>query len=169
MSAYLSRLIRIQPTLNPRITPFTSAIRRQSTMSSPPTVTKTATCLCGSVSFTSTGVDKGSVLCHCSNCQKFGGGPFMHNTRLIQAENKFTRGEEILKKYEDRDTKNGNVLERYFCGNCGSPMMFKSPNTPGLVVLQSGTLQEQQQPRFELYGENRHGWIPDLTAKKAKM
>ncbi|KAK3677515.1 hypothetical protein LTR78_002365 [Recurvomyces mirabilis] len=129
-------------------------------------VTKTATCLCGSVSFTTTGIDKGTVICHCSNCQRYSGSPFMHNTRLVNSETTFQKGQDVIKKYEDRDTKNGNLLERWFCSNCGSPMMFKSPTgSAGFIGLQSGTLQEREKPFRELYGENKHAWLGDLVGK----
>lgn len=83
-------------------------------------VTKTSTCLCGSVSLTLTGEDKGACMCHCKNCQLSSGSSFAHNYRLSNGELKIRKGEELVREYADQDTKSGNTLLRHFCGKCVS-------------------------------------------------
>ena len=80
--------------------------------------TRNSTCNCGNVVITVTGVDKGSVLCHCSNCANASGSSFAHNHRFMPAELKVTKGESDLKEYADTNTKSGNKLYRHFCSNC---------------------------------------------------
>ncbi|KAK0947440.1 hypothetical protein LTR29_001048 [Friedmanniomyces endolithicus] len=85
----------------------------------PPTkVSRSASCLCGAVAITITGVDKGAVLCHCSNCQKSSGSSFAHNYRFLDADLTFDKGEDAVTRYEDGNTTNGNVLARHFCKVC---------------------------------------------------
>ena len=85
---------------------------------SKPKTTKSSTCLCGAVALTVTGVDKGAVACHCSNCQKASGSAFAHNYRFLNSDLSFPSGEELVRKYADGDTKSGNVLARHFCSKC---------------------------------------------------
>lgn len=88
------------------------------------TCTKSSTCLCKSIHLTISGVDKGTVLCHCSNCQTFTGSAFAHNYRILNADIKVEKGAEVLKAYRDENTKSGGVLVRYFCSNCVSATSF---------------------------------------------
>lgn len=91
-------------------------------------VTKASTCLCGSVSLTLTGEDKGACMCHCKNCQLSSGSSFAHNYRLSNGELKILKGEDLVREYADQDTKSGNTLLRHFCGKCLSCPVL--PNTP---------------------------------------
>ncbi|EMC91285.1 hypothetical protein BAUCODRAFT_320660 [Baudoinia panamericana UAMH 10762] len=132
-------------------------------------VTKSSTCLCGSISFTVTGVDKGTVLCHCSNCQKISGSAFLHNYRFTDSTLNFTKGEDLVVKYVDSDTKSGKVLHRHFCSKCGSTLFILPQAFPGLSILCTGSMQDKTQPSFELFTENKSPWIGDVAAQKAKM
>ena len=100
--------------------PLHQPIKFQTTMSSKPQTTKTSTCNCKQVEISVTGVDKGSVLCHCSNCRRASGSAFAYNIRFVPCELKFVKGQDTIRTYEDNDTKSGNVLSRHFCGNCVS-------------------------------------------------
>jgi len=100
-------------------------------MSSTPSNSTSLTCLCRSVHLTLKGaVDKGAVLCHCTNCQKFSGSAFAYNHRFLHGELKVTAGEEWVRRYEDGETKTGNVLMRHFCGKCVSLFQFLPPSAP---------------------------------------
>lgn len=85
---------------------------------SPPPTTLTATCNCAAIQLSVTGIDKGSVLCHCSNCRRASGSAFAYNHRFLPGELKFVKGEEAIRQYVDTNTKSGNPLERHFCGTC---------------------------------------------------
>ena len=90
-------------------------------------VTKASTCLCGSVSLTLTGEDKGACMCHCKNCQLSSGSSFAHNYRLSNGELKILKGEDLVREYADQDTKSGNTLLRHFCGKCVSCPVLPNP------------------------------------------
>jgi hypothetical protein len=49
----------------------------------------------------------------------------------------FTSGQPKL--FEDT-AQSGNVLKRYFCGDCGSPIYSQRANAPEMMVLKVGTL-----------------------------
>lgn len=115
-------------------TSFPQAISRTvSTMS-----TQTSTCLCKSVEIQVTGTDKGAVLCHCANCQAQSGSAFMHNHRWTRSDMKFTKGEDLVGRYVDKNTKSGNQLTRGFCKNCVSQSRSiddLSPRSQTLTVV----------------------------------
>ena len=102
--------------LRPRPIPF--HIRTVMSKAPKPQTTRSAICNCKQVEISVTGVDKGAVLCHCSNCQKASGSAFAHNHRLFPSELQIVKGNDLVKQYQDRDTKSGNTLNRHFCSNC---------------------------------------------------
>lgn len=116
------RALRVYRTLNLRTFTTTTALAtaRAAMASSSQTATATGSCLCQSVQYTLTGVDKGAVLCHCDNCQRVTGSAFAHNYRFLKSNIAFQKGEELVKSYLDSNTKSGNPLKRHFCSNCVS-------------------------------------------------
>ncbi|KAK4546227.1 hypothetical protein LTR36_002364 [Oleoguttula mirabilis] len=130
-----------------------------------PKVTRSSTCLCNAVQLTVTGVDKGAVLCHCANCQKASGSAFAHNYRLTKAELTFEKGEDVVRRYADADTKTGNTVARHFCGTCGCPLYLINSAFEGLVILHTGSMQDRTQPSMELFKENKHAWVGEVTGK----
>ena len=90
------------------------------TTMSKPEITKTSICNCKRIELSVTGVDKGAVLCHCSNCQRGSGSAFAHNHRLLSAKMTVKRGQDLIKEYADSNTKSGKTLNRHFCSNCVS-------------------------------------------------
>ncbi|KAK3072150.1 hypothetical protein LTR53_007343 [Teratosphaeriaceae sp. CCFEE 6253] len=139
------------------------------TKASPPKVSKSATCLCGAVSVTVTGVDKGAVLCHCSNCQRSSGSSFAHNYRFLDADITIDKGRDAVVRYEDGDTLNGNVLARHFCKICGSNVYLQPSTPPRMWLLHTGGMQDHTQPARELFTQNKHPWIGEVTARKPKL
>ncbi|KAK4499786.1 hypothetical protein PRZ48_007972 [Zasmidium cellare] len=132
--------------------------------------TRTSTCPCKSVEIEVTGTDKGAVLCHCSNCQAQSGSAFMHNHRLTKSDMKFTRGQDFVKTYVDKNTKSGNELTRGFCSNCGSSLFLTNPAFKGLTILTAGTMNgERTQPSMELFPESKYQWVGDVTGKSSKL
>nr|OQO26939.1 hypothetical protein B0A51_04187 [Rachicladosporium sp. CCFEE 5018] len=127
-------------------------------------------CLCGKISGTVTGTDKGAVLCHCPNCRRFTGSAFAHNQRYTKASIAYTTPSRP-KVYRDSDTKSGVTLKRSFCADCGSSIFIESEAVEGLVIVHCGVIDdaEARKPKFELFGEERRGWVGDVGSGKAKM
>jgi hypothetical protein len=129
-------------------------------MSSPTTVS--GSCLCQSIQYTITGTDKGPVLCHCANCQKTTGSTFANNHRFTRAQITFTKGGDGIKAYKDSNTLTGNILTRWFCPGCGSPIYLENEKFKGLVILYSGCIEGQLQhakPGGELFVHNKRNWF----------
>ncbi|EME80239.1 uncharacterized protein MYCFIDRAFT_31314 [Pseudocercospora fijiensis CIRAD86] len=137
----------------------------------PPIIaTRTSQCLCKSIRIEVTGQDKGSVLCHCNNCKQTSGSSFMHNHRFTKSEVKVLEGKNLLKAYKDSDTKSGNTLSRYFCGNCGSSLYLTNSAIKGFVALHCGNLEGMKmRPIMELFPEDKPSWIGNVLEEKARL
>ncbi|CAK3844764.1 glutathione-dependent formaldehyde-activating enzyme family [Lecanosticta acicola] len=132
-------------------------------------ISRTSSCLCGAVSITFEGFDKGAVLCHCSNCKSASGSAFMHNHRLLKADIHITQGLHCLREYADSATTSGNTLYRHFCSNCGSQLYLTNSKIAGFVAINAGNMQgERAGPFMELFLDNKYPWIGDVTGKEVK-
>ena len=94
-------------------------------------------CLCGKVRYTVSQSPTRLITCHCTNCQKASGAGATHNAVVATDAVTFISGKP--KAYADT-AASGNTLNRYFCGDCGSPIYSKPANLPKYMILKVGTL-----------------------------
>ena len=94
-------------------------------------------CLCGKIRYTVSQPLQNIVACHCTHCQKASGASASHNAVVPKSAVTFTAGQPKL--FEDT-AQSGNILKRYFCGDCGSPIYSQRANVPEMMVLKVGTL-----------------------------
>jgi hypothetical protein len=92
-------------------------------------------CLCGAVCFRVTAEPLMAYYCHCTMCQKNGGGPFMAGATVPIEAFAFTKGEP--KAYESSP---GFV--RLSCGECGSALGFQAKNDPKWADFSLGCLDD---------------------------
>ncbi|KAK5173535.1 uncharacterized protein LTR77_002216 [Saxophila tyrrhenica] len=129
-------------------------------------VTKTSTCNCGQVEVIVTGVDKGTVFCHCDNCKKASGSAFAHNHRFTKAELQFKKGQDVVREYKDGNTKSGATVNRNFCSNCGSPLFLSTSAIKGFYILHGGCISGRApQPFNEFFKDDKYAWLSDATEK----
>lgn len=79
---------------------------------------------------------------------------------------KWTAGEKLLKQYDDRDTETGEVVHRWFCSNCGSPMLTKSPRMPGITIIPSGVFDgsHEWKPNYEQWRRSKVCFVDSIRA-----
>jgi len=113
-------------------------------------------CLCGQIRYESDAEPLLAVLCHCINCQKNSGTAYSTNVAI-------PRGEIIIEGkpsiYVDSgDT--GNVVNRFFCPNCGSALLSESDVLDTLTILKAGTLDDTSwlNPTMEVYCDSAQKW-----------
>ena len=74
-------------------------------------------CLCGSVSLSTTSMNNHVAACHCSMCRKWGGGPLL----AVECESDLSfSGEENIGVYQSSEW-----AERGFCKKCGSHLFYR--------------------------------------------
>ena len=119
----------------------------------------TGQCLCGEVKYTIENAPAVTGVCHCKNCQRQAGSAFSTLAGVPKAEFKFTSG--TPKLYVDGDTTSGNEVERFFCGNCGSPIYSALGSQPDSVFLKTGTLDDTSgfKPQFHVWCDSKQNWV----------
>ena len=120
---------------------------------------ETGGCLCGAIRYEIASTPAMTGVCHCKNCQKQAGSAFSTLAAVAKDEFKFTEGEPRL--YLDGETKSGNQVERYFCGNCGSPIYSALGSQPDQVFLKTGTMDDTTgfNPQFHAWCDTKQNWV----------
>lgn len=119
----------------------------------------TGKCLCGAIKYEIANPPQMMGVCHCINCQRQAGSAFSTLAGVSRTDFTLTAGE--LKLYADSDTQSGNTVERYFCGNCGSPIYSAVPSLPDQVFVKTGTLDDTSTfaPQFHAWCSTKQGWV----------
>jgi len=117
--------------------------------------TMTGGCLCGRVRYTLTGEPIRSYVCHCRDCQRSSGAPFVAGMGFPAASVNL-RGE--LKTF-DVVGGSGQIVHRNFCPNCGS--WVTGTNNPEFVSVLAGTLDDPNafEPEFEQFCDFAQPWV----------
>lgn len=103
-------------------------------------------CLCGDVRFELYGELEPIQICHCQECRKAQGTPFVTNIAVLEENFNLTQGEAQLKAYESSPGK-----LRVFCANCGSPILSKRTSLPGVVRVRAGLIEDDLPAKIEFH------------------
>ena len=95
-------------------------------------------CYCGEVRYEVEGDALFKAQCHCRECQYISGGSPNVTMGMPEANFKYTKGEPKSFKRTDIDP----AVTREFCPNCGTHLLTRSPQLPGLVLLKVGTFDD---------------------------
>jgi hypothetical protein len=129
----------------------------------------TGRCLCGQIQYSANADPAIIAVCHCKNCQKQTGTAFSlivgipRSTLSIQGR---------LKTFCDTGDS-GQVVERNFCPECGSPIISNVAVMPELTFIKAGTLDDTSwlNPKMHIYCDSAQHWslVPEDCQKFAKM
>ena len=125
-------------------------------------------CLCGKVTFETSGDAIATAVCHCDHCQRQSGGAFSVNIIMHESQLK-VNGE--LKTYEERGENNDDVyVRRKFCPSCGSPIVSELAKTAGVIAVKAGVLDDRSgvSPTVEVWCVNRQPWV-NLPGMQASL
>ncbi|MGW9129783.1 GFA family protein [Streptomyces sp. NPDC055681] len=119
---------------------------------------RTGHCLCGSVSYRFDAEPEAVVLCHCAHCQRHSGSAFSVNV-LVARDALEIKG--TPKSYQTVGVENGNLRDRLFCGECGTPILTILHERPELVIVKAGTLDDPTglKPSAEVWWRRAQDWI----------
>ena len=96
-------------------------------------------CLCGAIRYSISTQVTELRACHCRSCQKVTGAAGSVNAVIPSSAFKLTQG--TLKRYTTT-ADSGRELNRYFCGDCGSPIYSQRTVTPEMMTVRAGTLDD---------------------------
>ncbi|MCH7302967.1 GFA family protein [Acinetobacter sp. NIPH1876] len=111
-------------------------------------------CLCDGIHYEIHGEIGEIIQCHCQRCRKANGTAYATNAPISSAAFKITQGEELVKKFA------ASGVYRWFCGECGSPLISSRDAQPELYRLRIGTLDTplQQKPSMHIFAASKAEW-----------
>ncbi|MEM6579821.1 MAG: GFA family protein [Pseudomonadota bacterium] len=121
-------------------------------------------CFCGAITYTATINEDFVGVCHCRDCQIFGGSAFRMVALAKPDEFKITHGEP---KYFDKMSATGNTRRMVFCGECGTHLCSLPPepiSENSFVSIRISTSNDfaQLKPVAEIYCESRVDWLTPM-------
>ena len=119
----------------------------------------TGQCLCGAIKYELLNPPAMTGVCHCKNCQRQAGSAFSTLAGVAKSDFSLTSGK--MKVYEDGNTDSGNTVKRFFCGDCGSPIYSAVPDSPDMVFLKTGTMNDTTgfTPQFNVWCSTKQNWV----------
>lgn len=121
-------------------------------------------CLCGAVHYRAEADETLHYLCHCTHCQRYGGGPY-HSAIVVAAEDlRITGTPEVFVRQAD----SGRTIARHFCGDCGGHL-FTSPWPEATrYSVKAGTLDDPSafRPAHQIWCQSRQDWA-ELTGMES--
>lgn len=115
-------------------------------------------CHCGAVRYEVEGTPEHVSICHCSDCRKSAGAPFVSWAAFSSGEFRLTQG-------QPQSFNSSGTAFRYFCPNCGTGLYYVNEAIlPGLVDIQSCTLDDPEAlaPMIHVQAAERVGWVAHL-------
>jgi len=93
----------------------------------------TGRCLCGAVRYRCGARIWPPTLCHCESCRRAAGAHVVGWVTVHASSAAFTAG-------QPRSYASSPGVERTFCGNCGTPLSYRSEHRPGEIDFTIGSL-----------------------------
>jgi hypothetical protein len=117
----------------------------------------TGGCLCGEVRYEMTTDPLMCVTCHCKNCQRQAGSALSIIVGVPEGSVEI-QGE--VKTYNDTGDS-GAIVQRQFCGDCGSPVFTRVEHPPGVMFIKAGTMDDTSslKPSSHCYTKSAQGWV----------
>ena len=112
-------------------------------------------CLCQKVRFKITAAIEDIIYCHCSQCRKAQGSAFAANGNVSEEHFHFLTGEEELNAYQSTEKR-----RKYFCRHCGSPVLSKNTDFPGVIRVRIGTIETaiKERPCAHIFTASKANW-----------
>jgi hypothetical protein len=115
-------------------------------------------CQCGAVRYRITAPPLMIYNCHCTNCQKIGGGAFSTPATVLEAAFAFTAGEPKIVEWT---SDAGTTRFGWYCGDCGSRIAHGQRPTNGVLSVRSGTFDDTSwvEPVGDIWVRSKQPWI----------
>ncbi len=113
-------------------------------------------CLCGGIQYEYAEKIAELAICHCNQCKRAQGTPFVTNAPILQKHFTLLAGEHLQKEYMASENK-----RRVFCLHCGSPLFSQRLDRPEIIRLRVGTISEGTIPKpdYHIHHDSRAAWF----------
>ena len=111
-------------------------------------------CYCGAVRYEARGAPVCVGTCHCTDCRRSSGAPFLTSAAFPRDKVTFTSGAPALFRSSARAT-------RGFCAACGCQLLWRSNDDDGLLDLSVGSMDVPGAlpPQFHMFVRSRVKWL----------
>jgi hypothetical protein len=110
-------------------------------------------CFCGAIRYRATAEPTGRTLCHCESCRRASGAPSV-------AWAIFPADAFAIVAGTPRERRSSEHVTRSFCGDCGTPLVYRSDRRPDVVDVQTATLDDPNAfpPEREIWTGEKLVW-----------
>ena len=117
----------------------------------------TGRCLCGAIHYEYSGEPTFVVHCHCESCRRQTSSPVSTFVLVPKAALRFTRG-------QPKEFASSQGVWRSFCGECGSPIYYRTDRRPDVIDLYAGTLSDPSTlaPQCHVHAVEQLPWFEML-------
>jgi len=113
-------------------------------------------CHCGTITYQAEVTPGTVILCHCSDCQAFAGGPYRAMIRPAEGSVQMTGTPRHYVKTAD----SGNQRVQGFCGDCGCHLYAMDPDG-GRLALRIGVIEQRHElgaPAAQVWCDSAFDW-----------
>lgn len=116
-------------------------------------------CHCGAVRYELTGDPQVVALCHCSDCRRSAGAPFVAWAMYPDSSLMVTKG-------TPKTINSSGTAMRSFCAECGTGLFYRNQAIlPGIVDIQAATLDDPNSlsPTMNIQTAERLHWVTEIN------
>jgi hypothetical protein len=112
-------------------------------------------CLCARVRYEISGPLEEIHHCHCSRCRKAHGAASSTFAQVAGDSFRFVAGEDRVRRY-----RSSPPVERAFCGDCGSNLLFRFEGAPAAAWVAAGTFDDDpgMRPGAHIFVGSKAAW-----------
>ncbi|MBI3782802.1 MAG: GFA family protein [Deltaproteobacteria bacterium] len=115
-------------------------------------------CQCGALRYRVTQAPIMVYNCHCTNCQRIGGGAFSTPATILEASFAFVSGTPQTIQWA---ADSGTTRFGWFCRVCGCRIVHGQQPSNGILSLRTGTLDDRSwvQPVGDIWTRSAQPWV----------
>lgn len=115
-------------------------------------------CQCGALRYRVTAAPLMVYNCHCTNCQRIGGGAFSTPAAILESSLTFIQGEPRSVEWT---SDSGTRRIGWFCGECGARIAHGQVPSNGIASLRTGTLDDRSwvTPVADTWTRSAQPWV----------
>ena len=116
-------------------------------------------CHCETIRYELSGEPQVVTLCHCSDCRRSAGAPFVAWVMYPETSLVITTG-------TPKTINSSGTAMRSFCPDCGTGLFYRNEAIlPGIVDIQAATLDDPNAlpPAIQIQTAERLGWVSHMN------
>jgi len=123
-------------------------------------------CACGAVRYECSAIPIAMVNCHCRDCQRAGGSAYAPTVVVSRRALRLSSGQPT---YHSTTAESGNIAQRAFCPECGTPLYASTSARPEFVGIRAASLDDPSwfRPTADVWTSSAQPWdLMDSTVPK---